>query len=82
MRGVYGLIVKIIRPFLQSAERGALNHIVMASEEQYLGQTGLYWEHGKTKDASACSYDPDVIEFVWNYACKATKIDNYYKEIG
>ncbi len=82
MRGIYGLIVKIIRPFLQSAERGALNHIVMASEEQYHGQTGLYWEHGKTKDASPCSYDPDVIEFVWNYACKAAKIDNYYKEIG
>ena len=74
MRGAYGLLVKIIRPFLQSADRGALNHIVMASEEKYQNQTGLYWEHGETKDASAFSYDPVFIDFVWKYACDATKI--------
>ena len=74
MRGAYSLLVKIIRPFLQSADRGALNHIVMASEEKYQKQTGFYWEHGETKDASAFSYDPVFIDFVWKYACDATKI--------
>jgi len=74
MRGMHGLFVKLIKPFLQSAERGALNHIVMASESKYTGRTGLYWEHGETKDASELSYDPEFIEFVWEYATKATNI--------
>ena len=74
MRGMHGFFVKLIKPFLQSAERGALNHIVMASESKYTGSTGLYWEHGKTKDASELSYDPEVIDFVWEYALKATNI--------
>ena len=45
MRGVYSLLVKIIRPFLQSADRGALNHIMMASEKKYQEQTKNVGKH-------------------------------------
>ena len=82
MRGMHGLFVNLIKPFLQSAEKGALNHIMMASEKRYEGQTGFYWEHGKIKEASTYSNDPKVIEFVWKYACDATGIDNFSKQHG
>jgi hypothetical protein len=46
----------------------------MASESKYSGRTGLYWEHGETKEASGLSYDSEIIDFVWEYASKATNI--------
>ena len=78
MRGIHRVIVNIIKPFLQSAKRGALNHIVMSTHAKYLGKSGFYWEHGKKKEASALSYDENFIDSVWDYASKVTNI----QEIG
>ena len=78
MRGMHGVIVNLIKPFLQSAEKGALNHIVMTSDLQYIGKSGFYWEHGKRKEASPLSYDNNLKESVWDYASKVTNI----KDIG
>ena len=78
MRGMHGVIVNLIKPFLQSAQKGALNHIEMTSDIKYIGKSGFYWEHGKRKEASPLSYDNNLKESVWDYASEVTNI----KDIG
>ncbi len=72
MRGLWKLGVRLFWPLLQSAHRGAKNHIHLATDPGVVGDTGHYWEHQQHKAPSPASLDPDLQTRVWDYAIKAT----------
>jgi retinol dehydrogenase 12 len=63
--GLFGTAWSVIRPFLISAQRGALTSLHVATAPELDGVTGRYFSHGKPKASSAESRDEAVQERLW-----------------
>ena len=74
MRGIWGLGLKLVRPFIQSAESGARTHIYLTTDADIDDQTGLYWENCKPKEASKFTADAELRRKIWAYAVEVTEL--------
>ncbi|MCP4000080.1 MAG: SDR family NAD(P)-dependent oxidoreductase [Gammaproteobacteria bacterium] len=76
MRGVMGLGVKLVKPFLQSVESGAKTHIWLTTTPDLDAATGHYWEHCKLKESSKFTHDNELRRKIWEYAVEVTGLGN------
>ncbi|MDP6436776.1 MAG: SDR family NAD(P)-dependent oxidoreductase [Gammaproteobacteria bacterium] len=74
MRGLWGLAIKLARPFLPSPESGARTHIFLVTGAEVDGQTGQYWENRKPKDPSKVTDDAELRRRIWAYAVEVTEL--------
>jgi hypothetical protein len=63
--GVIDLILRLAKPFLLTAERGAATSIYLASSADIEGVTGKYFARCKPARSSAASYDEALQERLW-----------------
>jgi len=63
--GVIDLILRLAKPFLLTAERGAATSIYLASSASIDGVTGKYFARCKPARSSAASYDEALQERLW-----------------
>ena len=60
-----GLLVRIMRPFMRSAAKGADTAVFLASAPEAEGVTGRYFADRKARKSSATSYDTAAIARLW-----------------
>ena len=60
-----GLLVKMLRPFMKSPQRGAETPIYLASSPEVEGVTGRYFANRKAKDSHKSSYDTAAAARLW-----------------
>src|SRR5262245_34066343 len=63
--GVIDLILRLAKPFLLTAERGAATSIYLASSADIDGVTGKYFARSKPVRSSASSHDQALQERLW-----------------
>jgi NAD(P)-dependent dehydrogenase (short-subunit alcohol dehydrogenase family) len=70
--GWFRVMIKIVRPFLISEERGAQTPIWLASSPDVEGVTGKYFTKKKELRSSKESYDPEVARRLWEMSERLT----------
>jgi len=73
VKGLFGLLTTIGRPFLRSPEKGAETVIWLASAPEVEGISGKYFFDRKEKRSSRESYDPVVASKLWEISERMTK---------
>jgi NAD(P)-dependent dehydrogenase (short-subunit alcohol dehydrogenase family) len=68
--GLMGWLVKLIRPFLLTAEQGAETQIYLASSPEAEGVSGSYFDKKKAVKSSKISYDTAVAQQLWQVSEK------------
>jgi NAD(P)-dependent dehydrogenase (short-subunit alcohol dehydrogenase family) len=76
MRGIMGLGVKLVKPFLQSVESGSKTHIWLTTTPDLDAATGKYWEHCELKESSKFTHDSELRRKIWEYAVEVTGLGN------
>ena len=76
MRGIMGLGVKLVKPFLQSVESGSKTHIWLTTTPDLDAATGKYWEHCELKESSRFTHDTELRRKIWEYAVEVTGLGN------
>jgi NAD(P)-dependent dehydrogenase (short-subunit alcohol dehydrogenase family) len=71
-RGPLRLLVKMLRPFMLSSERGADTAIWLASSPEVEGVSGKYFTKRKAISSSMESYDPEVARLLWEASERLT----------
>ncbi len=70
----FGFLVKLARPFLISAEKGAETSVYLALSPEVENVTGKYFIKKKQKKSSGPSYDKDAAKRLWEISEKMTKL--------
>lgn len=65
MPGLFGLGIKLARPFFISARKGALTSIFLASSPEVAGLSGAYFAECRRANSSALSHDAGLSERLW-----------------
>jgi NAD(P)-dependent dehydrogenase (short-subunit alcohol dehydrogenase family) len=73
-KGVFQLMVKLLRPFLINADAGARTQIHLASSPDVEGVSGEYFIRSRPKRASARACDEDVAGRLWEVSAELTSI--------
>jgi retinol dehydrogenase-14 len=60
-----GWLVRILRPFMRSPERGADTAVYLASAPEVEGVTGRYFADRKVRKSHESSYDPATTARLW-----------------
>jgi retinol dehydrogenase 12 len=66
MKGLFGLGLRIGRPFLISSARGARTSIYLASDPSVEGKTGGYWVHRHPGHMSRAARDDAAADRLWD----------------
>ncbi len=69
-------IFKLMRPFFQSAEKGAETAVYVASAPDLEGVTGQYFSKKKKAKSSAASYDEATAKRLWRVSLELTGFDH------
>ena len=72
--GAFGFMMKIVRPFLASSEKGADGPVYLASSSFPEGVTGKFFSKTKEARSSTESYDQGVAERLWKVSDEITKL--------
>lgn len=73
--GVIDLVLRLAKPFLLTAERGAATSIYLASSADVEGVTGKYFAQCKPARSSAASHDEALQERLWALSLQQTGSD-------
>ncbi|CAN5741314.1 SDR family oxidoreductase [soil metagenome] len=65
VRGVRAVVVRLVRPFLSSAEHGARTSVYVASSPELDGVTGLYFDRQRVAPISAAAADDAAALRLW-----------------
>jgi NAD(P)-dependent dehydrogenase (short-subunit alcohol dehydrogenase family) len=68
-------ILKLMRPFFQSAEKGAETTVYVASAPDLDGVTGKYFKKKAESRSSAASYDEATASRLWQVSLELTGLD-------
>jgi retinol dehydrogenase 14 len=71
---LFGIILKIARPFEMSAEKAALTPVYLASSPEVEGITGQYFSDRKPQKSAPFSYDETAAELLWNESARLTHL--------
>jgi NAD(P)-dependent dehydrogenase (short-subunit alcohol dehydrogenase family) len=72
--GAFGFMMKIVRPFLASSEKGADGPVYLASSPIPEGVTGKFFSKTKEAQSSKESYDQSIAERLWNVSAEMTRL--------
>jgi len=61
-----GLLVKVLRPFMGSPQRGADTAVYLASSPEAEGLSGLYFSKRKARKSNESSYDGVITRRLWD----------------
>src|SRR5262245_59096233 len=73
VKGLFGILTSIGRPFLRTPEKGAETVIWLATSPKVEGVTGKYFFNCKEKRSSRESYDPNVANKLWELSEQMTE---------
>ncbi len=63
-------LVRVLRPFMQSPERGADTAVYLASSPEAEGMTGTYFANRKARKSRATSYDTATTARLWQLSAE------------
>jgi NAD(P)-dependent dehydrogenase (short-subunit alcohol dehydrogenase family) len=66
--GVLAFGLKVIKPFILTAERGARTSIYLASSPDVAGVTGKYFVKCKARNPSAAARDDEAARRLWKFS--------------
>jgi NAD(P)-dependent dehydrogenase (short-subunit alcohol dehydrogenase family) len=72
--GVFGLIVRALRPFMISPEKGAETSIYLASSPEVEGLSGRYFVKKAEARSSDVSYDERLARRLWEVSAELTNL--------
>jgi len=72
VKGLFGFLTWIGRPFLRTPEKGAETIVWLASSPEVEGVTGKYFLDRKERQSCPESYDPDVARRLWEVSERMT----------
>jgi NAD(P)-dependent dehydrogenase (short-subunit alcohol dehydrogenase family) len=72
VKGLFGLLTWIGRPFLRTPAKGAETAVWLASSPEVEGVTGKYFFDSKERRSSPESYDPNVASSLWEVSERMT----------
>jgi NAD(P)-dependent dehydrogenase (short-subunit alcohol dehydrogenase family) len=73
VKGLFGILTSIGRPFLRTPDKGAETVIWLATSPKVEGVTGKYFFNCKEKRSSRESYDPKVANKLWELSERMTE---------
>ena len=75
--GLISVLVKVAKPFLMTAEKGAATQIHLASSPEVAGVSGKYFDKKKPVSSSKESRDPTARKRLWEVSEKLASITRY-----
>ncbi len=72
MPGLFGLGIKLARPFFISAEKGAKTSVFLASSPEVAGVSGAYFSACRAVPSSPLSHDEAARERLWSLSLEQT----------
>ena len=72
MPGLFGLGIRLARPFFISAEKGAKTTVFLASSAEVAGVSGGYYAECRAVRSSPLSHDEDARERLWRLSLEQT----------
>jgi NAD(P)-dependent dehydrogenase (short-subunit alcohol dehydrogenase family) len=66
--GILAFGIKVIKPFILSAEKGARTSVYLASSPDVAGVTGQYFVKCRARKPSAVARDDEAARRLWNYS--------------
>lgn len=75
LRGRWGIITFLGKPFMISARKGAATSIYLASSPDVMGTSGRYFARRKEKRSSKESYDEAVAKRLWEESARLTGLE-------
>jgi len=70
--GLFGLMMRLMRPFMVSPEKGAETLVYLASSPEVEGVTGQYFIKNKPAKSSSRSHDAALAERLWKVSAELT----------
>jgi NAD(P)-dependent dehydrogenase (short-subunit alcohol dehydrogenase family) len=67
---MYRIVFPLARPFLKTAEQGAVTSIYLASCPELEGTTGQYFSNCQPKRTNKCSYDSELAARLWQVSAQ------------
>ena len=80
--GVFGVMVRSLRPLMISPEKGAETSIYLASSPEVEGLSGRYFVKKAEARSSDVSYDERLARRLWEVSAQLTKLPETSKEGG
>ena len=74
--GFFSIAIRVVSPFMMSAEKSARAAIYLATAPELENVPGKYFAKGKEEQSSKESYDPVMAERLWRVSAKLTEIDS------
>lgn len=71
--GMFGTVLKLIRPFLLDAERGAETSVHLAASPEVDGVSGQYFAKSRPTQSSPVSHDMAVAQRLWQVSEELTR---------
>jgi NAD(P)-dependent dehydrogenase (short-subunit alcohol dehydrogenase family) len=72
--GSFGLLLRLMRPFFSSPEKGAETSIYLASSPEVEGVSGKYFAKKSEAKSSERSYDAAIARRLWQVSAEMTKL--------
>lgn len=73
-RGFFSIAVRVVSPFMMSAEKSARAAIYLATAPELKNVTGKHFAKGKEEKSSKESYDPLMAERLWQVSAELTEL--------
>jgi hypothetical protein len=75
---LHGLVWRLRRLGGVSPAEGAKTSIYLASSDEVIGKSGMYWDKCKPKSSSKASYNETDAARLWNVSQKLCGIQDYF----
>jgi NAD(P)-dependent dehydrogenase (short-subunit alcohol dehydrogenase family) len=75
--GVFGFMVRVLRPLMKSPEKGAETSIYLASSPEVEGLSGRYFVKKGEARSSAASHDERIASRLWEVSADLTNLPAY-----
>lgn len=71
-KGIFGVLIRIARPFFKSAQTGARTSIFLAASPEVEGDTGGYYSSCRRRSPSRAGRDPELARGLWERSAALT----------
>ncbi len=78
--GFFGFLLKFMRPFFSSPEKGAETPIYLASSPEVEGVSGKYFAKKAEATSSAQSYNEEISRRLWQVSAELTKLSTQVQD--
>jgi retinol dehydrogenase 14 len=75
-KGLFGLLIGGMRPFMAAPDKGAETPVFLASSGEVEGITGKYFANKKQRQSAKESYDETTARRLWQISAELTKLES------